>query len=89
MHVHAYYPAGMRTTIEIPDQQRAKLLQLAAQRGEKGFSKLVQEALEKFLDELAEREGRVRQALAVIGKLDHAAADRLEEQVRRLRASWR
>jgi len=35
----------MRTTLEIPDEQRAKLLQLAAARGMKGFSSLVTEAL--------------------------------------------
>jgi metal-responsive CopG/Arc/MetJ family transcriptional regulator len=79
----------MRTTIDIPDEQRAKLLQIAAQRGEKGFSKLVQEALERYLDELAKREGRIRQALSVIGQMDEETAGRLEEEAGRLRASWR
>jgi metal-responsive CopG/Arc/MetJ family transcriptional regulator len=79
----------MRTTIEIPDEQRARLLQLAAERGEKGFSKLVQEALEKYLDELDGREKRIRDALSVLGKLDDASARQMEETVRKLRKSWR
>jgi len=89
MHVHALYGSDMRTTIEIPDHQRARLLELAARRGEKGFSRLVQEALEKYLDEAAVREERVRDALGVIGGLDDESADRLEESVRRLRERWR
>jgi len=37
------------TTVEIRDRQRAKLFELAARRGEKGFSKLVQEAIDLYL----------------------------------------
>jgi hypothetical protein len=36
----------MRTTIEMKPEHRAKLLELAAHRGAKGFSQLVSEALE-------------------------------------------
>ena len=36
--------ARLRTTIEIPDDTRAKLLELAVRRGEKEFSGIVQEA---------------------------------------------
>lgn len=79
----------MRTTIEITDEHRARLLELAARRGEKGFSGLVQEALDLYLDGGAERDERVRGALAALGSLDAAAADRLEESARRLRESWR
>ena len=39
----------MRTTIEIKPEHRAKLLELAARRGQKGFSHLIAEALEAFL----------------------------------------
>ena len=58
----------MRTTVEIPDEQRAKLLQLAAQRGEKGFSRLVQEALDLYLEQIAARGKTVKEALSVLGK---------------------
>ena len=53
----------MRTTVEIRDDQRAKLLEIAARRGEKGFSRVVQEALDLFLRE----EGRERDTAAETG----------------------
>lgn len=79
----------MRTTVEIADEQRARLLELAARRGEKGFSRLVQEALDLYLAEVDSREDRVREALAVLGTLDDASAEELRESVRRIRATWR
>jgi hypothetical protein len=41
----------MRTTIELTDDQRAKLLALAAKRRLRGYSALIQEALERYLKE--------------------------------------
>ncbi len=79
----------MRTTIEIPDEQRAKLLEIAARRGENGFSKLVQEALELYLEEIAAREQRVNEALSAIGSLDDEGAQELRESVRQVRERWR
>ena len=84
-----YTITTMRTTIEIPDEQRAKLLELAARRGEKGFSRLVQEALELYLDEIAARERRVNEALDAIGSLDDEDANELRESVRQVRERWR
>ncbi len=79
----------MRTTVEITDAQRAKLLQLAAERGEKGFSRLVREALQQYLDAEADRTAQVNAALDVIGSLTDTRADRLVDEVARLRATWR
>jgi len=79
----------MRTTVEITDEQRARLLELAARRGEKGFSKLVQEALEKYIDELEDHDGRIRDAISVLGKLDDKAARELEATIQHLRKTWR
>jgi hypothetical protein len=41
----------MRTRIEIADEQRQKLLQMAAERGERTCSRLVQEAVTLYLDQ--------------------------------------
>lgn len=79
----------MRTTIELSDEQRARLLEAAARRGEKGFSTIVQEALTQYFEAEAERKGAVQRALGVIGKLPDAEADRLDREVRKLRRSWR
>lgn len=81
----------MRTTVELTDDQRGRLLELAARRGEKGFSRLVQEALDLYLDAeaLGARKARVDRALSVLGSLSDKAADGLEERVRALRDHWR
>lgn len=79
----------MRTTIEITDEQRARLLELAARRGVKGFSALVQEAVDLYLEAQAGRAEAVRSALAAIGSLDEKAAAALRDSVKRSRESWR
>jgi hypothetical protein len=79
----------MRTTIEVKAEHRARLLELAARRGEKGFSKLVEEALEAYLRGQAEAEASRARAQALRGALRAEEADALRETVRELRKSWR
>ena len=79
----------MRTTIEIPDEQRAELLRMAGERGEKGFSRIIQEAIEEYLRNRKAGEDRTKAALAVLGTMSEASAARLEETVTELRKSWR
>ncbi len=79
----------MRTTIELSDQSRAELMRLAGERGEKGFSRLVQEAIERYLVEQGSRRDRVTAALALRGSLPGSSADALETSVSRARGSWR
>lgn len=90
MHVHALQFRVMRTTVELSDEIRAKLLELAARRGERGFSTLVEEALERYLCEEERRLQRVEEARSVIGAMTDEDARRLEESVRELRRGrWR
>lgn len=46
IHVHEGNVWGVRTTVELTAEQRAKLLSMAASRGEKGFSAIVREAID-------------------------------------------
>lgn len=79
----------MRTTIELTDEQRAELLRLAAKRGVKGFSQLVQEALDEYLKRQGGREEAIATALTLRGCLKGKAADEFEERVKSLRELWR
>ena len=79
----------MRTTIELTDRQRAKLLEIAARRGEKGFSHLVREAVERYLDEEALRRSHLDAARAVLGSLTDREAGELARSVKRIRETWR
>ncbi|HZA50388.1 MAG TPA: ribbon-helix-helix protein, CopG family [Myxococcaceae bacterium] len=79
----------MRTTVEIDDAQRAELLRLAAQRGEKGFSSLIREALDLYLRQHRAKRELVAQALKLQGSFSEDEADALEASVARLREKWR
>ncbi len=79
----------MRTTIELKDDLRARLLEIAARRGEKGISRLIEEAVEMYLARsAADREHGVK-ALALKGALREMEADRLRAAVTEIRGSWR
>ena len=79
----------MRTTVELSDAVRARLLELAARRGERGFSALVEEALERYLEDEERRRSQAEAAKAVIGSLSGQEGDELEASVRTLRERWR
>ncbi len=79
----------MRTTIEITAEQRARLVEMAARRGHKGFSKLVQQALDAYLKAQVGEEEKRRRALLLKGALDSREADRLRKATREIRESWR
>ena len=81
--------ATMRTTVEITDRQRAKLLELAAERGEKGFSRLVREAIDLYLEQLESRQERLQAARKILGTLDDETAAALKQSARRVRERWR
>jgi Arc/MetJ-type ribon-helix-helix transcriptional regulator len=79
----------MRTTVEIDDAQRGELLKLAAQRGEKGFSSVIREALDLFIRQHRAKRELVAQALELQGSFSDDEADALEASVRELRGKWR
>jgi predicted transcriptional regulator len=79
----------MRTTVELRDDHRAKLLELAARRGQKGYSKLLAEAIESYLESLARDEEKRQAALQLRGTLTAKEAEELRKATRALRESWR
>ena len=88
MHMHVRVTL-MRTTIELKDEYRAKLLELAARRGEKGFSSLVGEAIERYLSEETGREAARAGVRALRGALSSKETSQLRETTQKLRQSWR
>jgi hypothetical protein len=79
----------MRTTIELKDEHRAKLLELAARRGEKGFSDLLAEAIDVYLENLSGAAEKRQVALGLQGSLAGEEVDDLRRATRSLRRSWR
>ncbi|MBI3817653.1 MAG: hypothetical protein HY286_03095 [Planctomycetes bacterium] len=79
----------MRTTIEITNEHRAKLLEIAALRGAKGFSGIVTEAIELYLAQNTNEAGRRRVANKYRGWLTEKEASELKRHVEETRKSWR
>jgi hypothetical protein len=86
MQVHAC-DRSMRTTIEMKPEHRARLLELAASRGEKGFSTVVAEALELYLKAQRDRKNAIRSALK--GSMRESDAAGLLARTQSIRANWR
>jgi predicted transcriptional regulator len=75
----------MRTTIDLKPEHRARLLELAARRGEKGFSVVIGEAIEAHLRAEECRRQLVRQALKTLGRLSAHEAEKMRKEVAVLR----
>ena len=89
MHMHVPYSWLVRTTIELKPEHRSRLLAIAARRGEKGFSSVVSEAIQAYLDAEGDRERRRHRALSVRGSLTASEAHELREHAASERGRWR
>ncbi len=78
----------MRTTIEIDDEHRARLLEIAARRGLKGFSQIVAEAIERYLVE-EDPEMRRKEVRRLQGSLAGKEGEDLRRRVRKIQKMWR
>jgi len=84
-----YYNAYVvRTTIELKEEHRALLHALAARRGWRGYSKVVQEAIEFYLAHHAEAEEARRTLLLRKGAWTLEEAARTRAAIAELRKQW-
>jgi len=79
----------MRTTVEIKPEHRSALIALAARRGDKGFSGVLEEAIVQYLEGEEDRERRRAELRSLAGSLSADDALELRERTRALRESWR
>jgi metal-responsive CopG/Arc/MetJ family transcriptional regulator len=79
----------MRTTVEMKPQHHSALLALAARRGEKGFSSVLAEAIEEYLNEERTRVQRRKEVLSLAGALSSDEAKTLRSTTKSLRENWR
>lgn len=77
----------MRTTVEIGDEQHRALSALAQRRRLRGFSVLVQEALDAYLHDQSDEETAA--LLALQGSLSESEADEVESRIAAVRSTWR
>jgi deoxyribose-phosphate aldolase len=77
----------MRTTVEITDEQHRALSAIAQRRGVRGFSVLVQEALDGYLANLGTDE--VDMLLRLEGAITESEAQEVRSRIDDVRAQWR
>ena len=83
------YDHAVRTTVEMKAEHRSALLALAARRGEKGFSSVLAEAIEHYLDNERTRAHRREELLALAGSVSAEDAELLHDLTRSIRENWR
>jgi metal-responsive CopG/Arc/MetJ family transcriptional regulator len=79
----------VRATIEIPDRLRPALLAIAARKGYRGYSRVITEALEFYLQEKEAAESGLDRALALKGSWDRAEADEARQRLGEVRRNWK
>ena len=79
----------MRTTIEIKEKLRAELLRRAAHKGAKGFSHIIEEALESYFGIEDKAADTRKRALSLKGSLGTKDAEKLRTETEKIRESWR
>jgi metal-responsive CopG/Arc/MetJ family transcriptional regulator len=57
----------MRTTIEISDRHRGILLAMAARKGLRGYSEIIEEALEQYIASQIDEPEKKEKVLAMFG----------------------
>lgn len=75
--------------MELTNEQRAELLRLAAKRNLKGYSALIQEAVDAYLAHQAGNERAVQTALSLEGTFAGEAGEKFEDRIRSIRRNWR
>lgn len=80
----------MRATVEIEDERWAKLKELAARQGERGYSTLLNEAIDLLVAkrEHAALEDRRRIVEQLQGSITEDSAQGMRESIRELRERW-
>ena len=84
-----WYAQSMRTTIELDDEHRARLMELAARRRLKGYSLIVQEAVDQYLKRGVSPAPGLKEFRKLRGSVSREQAEHLRSVASRVRASWR
>ena len=88
MHLHACSSVvGMRTTIELPDDLRQRVVSEAAARSLRGYSQVIADALRAYFD--GRPDDRQSVVACVRGSLSAQAAAVENRRLVEVRANWR
>lgn len=75
----------MRTTIELSDRHRSILHALASRRGLKGYSKIIQEAIDFYIKEKGFEDNTVQEILKLKGMWSIEEGHRIRANLKEIR----
>jgi len=78
----------MRTTIEISDKNRSILLSLAAQRGLRGYSRILEEALDYYIEHRLKNTPEKENILKMKGSWRGEEARKTRARLNEVRENW-
>lgn len=79
----------MRTTIDIPEEQRRVLHAIALKKGLRGFSRVVQEALAFYVQNKKDLGSERLELLRLKGSWDSSSTRKIRSRLRRVRENWK
>ena len=79
----------MRTTIEISDRHRGLLLSMAAERGLKGYSRIIEEALDYYIDHQRKATQAKKNILKMKGSWSSREIKDLRTKLGEVRKNWK
>jgi len=81
--------SAMRTTIELSDFHRSVLYQLSLKRGWRGYSKIIQEAIDFYLVYKEKSKEERLEILKLKGTFSDEEAAQMRTQIKEVRNNWR
>ena len=79
----------MRTTIEVSDRHRIILLSLSAERGLRGYSSIIQEALDYYIEHQIRTKDAKRDILKMKGSWETEETKKVKSKLIELRENWK
>lgn len=81
----------MKTTLDLDDDLREKLLHLAAQHQDEDLSRIINRAIRQYVEDLEanQQEERLQRIRALWGSISDEDADHMRAVVKDLRENWR
>lgn len=79
----------MRTTVELPDQQRQILHSIAMKKGLRGFSRVIQEAVDFFISHKKDLGSERLQLLKLKGSWRPLSEKKTRKRIRQVRENWK
>jgi len=86
--MHMHHHTIMRTTIDLPDEYRAILHSIAAKRGWKGYSRVIQEAVDLYLRTQVQADADRRVLLTRQGTWRAEEAAEVRATIAEVRKGW-